>query len=56
MCRGFNKETSVSIILLVEFLNSNEIIQLKSRTLISSTMLTKNTITLVFTSPIQYVS
>jgi hypothetical protein len=56
MCRGLNKETSVSIILLAEFLNSNEIIQLKSRTLISSRMLAKNTITLAFTLPIQYVS
>jgi hypothetical protein len=56
MCRGFNKETSVSIILLTEFLNLNEIIQLKSRTLISLTMLAKNTITLALTLPIQYVS
>jgi len=45
----------VSIILLVESLNSNEIIQSKSRTN-RLTMLAKNTITLAFTLPIQYVS
>lgn len=56
MCRAFNKETSVSIIWLVDFQNLNEFIQLKSRTLISLTMLAKNTITSAFTLPIQYVS
>jgi hypothetical protein len=55
MCRGFSQETLVSIILLIEFLNSNEIIQSKSRTN-RPTILAKNTITLAFTLPIQYVS
>jgi len=56
MRRVFNKEISVIVILLVKLLNLNERVQLKSRTLNSPIMQAKNTITLVFTLPIQFVS